>query len=598
MTSEHDAVELTEDEERQFAELFSTRDRMTLTVGWQDILRTAVVDARAAGEAGVLDPPPPSNIALADETEPKNNFGTVLNVTIFGCIAVPLLVPLLIGIALWLAPGSVFDDDEFFEDTNPVLPSEAEISLPPVDGVELPTGTVDLVDTDDHIIAIVQSDTGSLLYRSTNGREWNEFADLALVDPSISVVDGSFVVAGGSIDSLVERTGVPGIEDPTDIRVMQSIDDGASWTMSTVSIEVSDSESVSYLENLIVAQANDSIVLGYETRELLDLTSLARAEGLVGSRDRVVQIAPDGFRPVPYAIGPEVVGEIDLGFPIPIDSYNFEILISTNGDNFEPLERYDGYDIDRSSGLIIDDDSFVVDGQFDPGELGFAEPDGSEESVPFAVVDGRFVREDTLFEEPAAIRDDDWEIPIDPISNTVWLDGRFEPVPAPDTDMTGFGVETDFGVAIIWQPNGRRFDPNMVAEVNGYTIERASGTGQLTVLGPNGEVIVENQGHATVPKDPRVVSDTTGAVQIFDASRQRVAVVTDTDFTPSDQFSSEREPFIAWTANGLDWQYAPFGSTSGGFPSGNWFAADSGDGILVVDLRDEDSAAVISWPGR
>ena len=78
MTSEHDAVELTEDEERQFAELFSTRDRMTLTVGWQDILRTAVVDARAAGEAGVLDPPPPSNIALADETEPKNNFGLSL----------------------------------------------------------------------------------------------------------------------------------------------------------------------------------------------------------------------------------------------------------------------------------------------------------------------------------------------------------------------------------------------------------------------------------------------------------------------------------------------------------------------------------------
>jgi len=54
MSSEHDAITLTEDEERRFAELFNGPDRLTLTEGWQDTLREAVRDARESGDGDMF----------------------------------------------------------------------------------------------------------------------------------------------------------------------------------------------------------------------------------------------------------------------------------------------------------------------------------------------------------------------------------------------------------------------------------------------------------------------------------------------------------------------------------------------------------------
>ena len=190
----------------------------------------------------------------------------------------------------------------------------------------------------------------------------------------------------------------------------------------------------------------------------------------------------------------------------------------------------------------------------------------------------------------------DWTVGFDVAANqlTQSVDGgRFVTVPAPAPGLTVGGVvETDFGVAVVWQ------DFTAVASAitqattghDGYTVER-NFQGAFTVTDPNGVVLIDERGDTLTPEGG-VVIDTEGNMQVFDENGERQLLVE-----PEDLFGVATtvagSQYVGWSTDGDDWKFAELEQ-----PAGPWVFSATPNGLFGVNVLDLEQSLVIDWPAE
>ncbi len=587
-------LQLTDDEERRFAELFDEPTRLDLGDRWEPVLRAAIARDGAPENQDRVD--------VLDLTAARER-RSARSPRWFAAAAAALAV--VVGVAAVGLRGVGGPSTEQVE----VLAPSRQIAAPAVADLDLPADTVGVTVLGEEIVAVAETASSTMLRVRTDGA-WVERSELDLVDAQLLVDGDQWVIAGVDATTRVERPGVEGTFLATSLVVATSLDAGVTWTSMPIvpeQIAVRDQivldafpeGSRTIIRDLTLATHDGTVAVLYDTAVHVDLTATARAAGLVEADDTVVFVAEGGFdvstvvvgpgRPGPIDVAPAVVGTTRTGLDAlfaEVTASRFHLVVGDGGDLTEvELPGVLGnepftFDEWRASMLGADDDGFVVSDL--NGNQAFRSADGRNWTA-------------TELEPPVLDLGNGWAVSFDDDGEVRQsIDGgpfRRIPVPTDSTTVAAL-APTSFGGAVVWQdvPSIVRglLDARVVS--NGWLIERTI-TGGLVFTGPDGESFSPPNGTGQFDGG-FVVTDLDGTVQVFDDTGDRVVFAERDDFRVDVEGLRPSEQFVGWSTDGADWRYAEIDALEPGL----WGYTETPEGLLGFEVLRADRAVLIEWP--
>lgn len=602
--NDFDDTTLTEAEERRFDELFSPTDRLSLTHDWKQALHEAILEQ----DPGLSSPYADGTGELTDDVVSLDERRTLKFITPRLLIAAAVLVVAGFGLVALLGEGVTTTEEVV---NVPLLSPELKIGEPTFSRLELPENVVRSTAIDGGIVAIADDpDTdGITVYSTIDGVSWLQGESLPVRNAAVDVAGDSWVVAGQDLAALEPVTNAPGESLASSIAVFRSVDAGASW--ESIPFDLAGDERAYLTEHfteISVAQVNDTVLLTYLQESVFDSTALLIDNGIVGPNDRVVRVFDENNDVVPFSLGPDMFGELEIEpgdvamtrneFNESIDRRHSNaaatLAVSSDGAAFErvslPNEFFGSMPtITGANGEFTSLNIQVTGGSYATNTA----------LVAYSSTDGRSWEKiglDELNVNSEALSED-WILRAGATSLEQSLDGgaQFDPTPSPRLSAAAIGVTpTEFGAAVIWLDLAQLLaitEEATTVVADGYTIVFEGN--DIVVNDPAG-VEIANQSMYAIPDGPVVVSSD-GEVfvigdegdVVFASGAAEVEVAEFFDGVMPDQF-------ISWSTNGLDWKFASLN----GIGPGLWDYYSTDAGLVAIEVLNYREAVIFDWPAE